>query len=144
LLEGLVFGARAGDAMRNAPVFAGPEEEDAAAEGALGKSASSPMVQAELRQKMWEQAGLLRDAAGLKEMQQWLTQKFDSLPDGTNREGVEARNIHAVASLIVQGSLAREESRGAHFRTDFPARDDTRFQKHSVIRGQAIEFVKTL
>jgi L-aspartate oxidase len=144
LLEGLVFGARAGDAMRNAPAFAGPEEEDAAAEAALGKSASSPMVQTELRQKMWEQAGLLRDAAGLNEMQKWLTQKFDSLPDGTNREGVEARNIHAVASLIVRSSLAREESRGAHFRTDFPARDDARFQNHSVIRGQAIEFVKTL
>ena len=143
LLEGLVFGARAGEAMRNAPAFAGPEERDAAAEGALGTFSSSPMEQAELRQKMWEKAGLLRDATGLVEMQKWLTEKIDSLPDGTNREGVEARNMHAVASLIVRSSLAREESRGAHFRTDFPARDDTRFQKHSVIRGQSIEFVKT-
>jgi L-aspartate oxidase len=144
LLEGLVFGARAGEAMRNAPAFAGPEEEDAAAEAALGKAASPAMEQAELRQKMWEQAGLLRNATGLKEMQQWLTEKIDSLPDGTSREEVEARNMHDVASLIVRSSLAREESRGAHFRTDFPARDDARFQKHSVIRGQAIEFVKTL
>ena len=37
-----------------------------------------------------------------------------------------------VAQAILLSALAREESRGAHFRSDFPRRDDQRFQKHSV------------
>jgi L-aspartate oxidase len=43
------------------------------------------------------------------------------------------RNLHAIGELIIRCALAREESRGAHYRNDFPIRDDARFQKHSVL-----------
>jgi L-aspartate oxidase len=48
------------------------------------------------------------------------------------RERAALRNIHQVALLIAQSALAREESRGAHFRTDFPTKR-AEFEKHSII-----------
>jgi succinate dehydrogenase/fumarate reductase flavoprotein subunit len=49
------------------------------------------------------------------------------------RAGVEARNIQVVAHLIAAAAILREESRGAHFRTDFPERDDARFRRSFVL-----------
>ena len=42
--------------------------------------------------------------------------------------------------LIAKSALAREESRGAHYRTDFPVHDDKKFLKHSVVAGEKIKF----
>jgi L-aspartate oxidase len=48
--------------------------------------------------------------------------------------------MHTVVSLIARCALAREESRGAHYRTDYPAKRPE-FQKHSVIsKAQAVTF----
>jgi L-aspartate oxidase len=44
------------------------------------------------------------------------------------------RNLQAIGELIVRSALAREESRGAHYRNDFSKRDDAHFQKHSVLK----------
>ncbi len=143
LLEGLVFGARAGEAMREAPAFMGGSATTVVT-ASEAESVESRMALGDLQLRMWRNAGLLRDARGLAEQRDWLAKHCDLLPAATSREGVETRNLHAVASLIVQGSLAREESRGAHFRTDFAARDDARFQKHSVIRGQDVDFIDAL
>ena len=55
---------------------------------------------------------------------------------------VEYRNLHTVSRLIVQSALAREESRGAHYRNDFPKRDDANFGKHSLVsKGRDVSFV---
>jgi succinate dehydrogenase/fumarate reductase flavoprotein subunit len=43
--------------------------------------------------------------------------------------------------LVARSALAREESRGAHYRTDFPAHNDTKFLKHSVVKGDLVKFV---
>jgi L-aspartate oxidase len=144
LLEGLVFGARAGEAMRDARDLSGVDRGEAAAgESAEGVSTTIISV-GDLRRKMWEQAGLLRDATALKEMRSWLSTNSGLLPAGTTRQEIETKNLHAVASLIVHSALRREESRGAHFRIDFPTRDDDLFQKHSVVRGQDLSFESTL
>ncbi|HYP09722.1 MAG TPA: hypothetical protein VER03_26090, partial [Bryobacteraceae bacterium] len=76
--------------------------------------------------------GIARDAAGLSEACQRLeSTTHQRLPKAT-RENYEVRNLHAVAMLIARCALARQESRGGHYRTDFP---ETRaeFQKHSQI-----------
>jgi L-aspartate oxidase len=132
LLEGLVFGARAAEAMReerdlNAAVVSGTGEPFPArldhADGLLQQ----------LQQVMWQKAGLLRDASGLRQGQAVLKDICVQLPAGTDRPSLELRNLHAIGELIVRSALAREESRGAHYRNDYPKRDDIRFQKHSVV-----------
>jgi L-aspartate oxidase len=52
----------------------------------------------------------------------------------------EAQNLHALGSLVARSALAREESRGAHYRTDFPVHDDAKFLKHSIVKGDSIRF----
>jgi L-aspartate oxidase len=132
LLEGLVFGARAAESMRE-------ERELTAAAGPLSDSPPASRLDHAgnllplLQQNMWEKAGLLRDASGLQQAQIILKQIGPELPVITDRPSLELQNLHAIAELIIRCALAREESRGAHYRNDFPIRDDARFQKHSVL-----------
>jgi L-aspartate oxidase len=123
LLEGLVFGARAAEAM----LEDNPQADSKAASGITSAPAASleapekiAALREHLRRQMWEHAGLLRDRAGLVEMQAELSALRPQLPDGMTREAVELRNLFVVAELITAAALAREESRGAHARTDFP------------------------
>jgi L-aspartate oxidase len=88
---------------------------------------------------MWKDAGLLRDANGLQQAQRGLAALAGTMPRGLFRRAVEARNLHAVAEMIVTSALGREESRGAHYRNDFPLRDAV--GKHSVMRQGRLEFV---
>ena len=135
LLEGLVFGARAAEAMRDEePVASKRPPRPKQAPTHEPRDFSGPLQ--ELQQLMWTRAGLLRDAEGLRAA----TSVLSVLPEagrGTflTRPLVEYRNLHTVSRLIVQSAFAREESRGAHYRNDFPQRDDARFGKHSVIAG---------
>ncbi len=64
----------------------------------------------------------------------------ERLPAAVSRRSCEARNIFQAATWIVRSALARLESRGAHFRTDYPATDDEKFRKHSVVRKDKISF----
>jgi L-aspartate oxidase len=63
----------------------------------------------------------------------------ESMPKGLFRRAVEARNLLVVAELIVASALGREESRGAHYRNDFPMHDTV--GRHSVMQKGRLEFV---
>ena len=90
---------------------------------------------ADLRGLMWKDAGLLRDGNGLREAQRRLDALAVTMPRGLFRRALEARNLHAVAGLIVASALGREESRGAHYRNDFPLHGAV--ARHSVMqRGE--------
>jgi L-aspartate oxidase len=91
---------------------------------------------------MWEKAGLLREASQLQEAQGELGKMRTELPGAADRVTQELRNLHTVGELIVNSALAREESRGAHYRLDFPGRDDERYARHSVVRKgeSSVEF----
>jgi len=137
LLEGLVFGARAASAMRETGAVPVGRVEKAR------KFAASPAENIagslnELQHRMWQDAGLLRDAAGLSAMQH-VMERTQFVP-AANRASLELANLHAVAELIVMSAVAREESRGAHYRNDFPMRDDAHFARHSVVRGNKVSF----
>ena len=141
LLEGLVFGALAAETMiAEAPVAeAGSLAVPEAVGGAVTSEAAAERWIAELRELMWKDAGLLRDAAGLEAAQRGLEALAAAMPRGLFRRAVEARNLHAVASVIVVSALGREESRGAHFRNDFPLKDSE--AKHSVMERGRLSFV---
>lgn len=139
LLEGLVFGARAAEAMRDERPVA-RERPPKQAPTQEPRNFSGPLQ--ELQQLMWTRAGLLRDADGLRAAMVEFP-RLSRVWRGTflTRPLVEYRNLHTVSRLIVQCALAREESRGAHYRNDFPQRDDARYGKHSVIaRGREVVF----
>ena len=146
LLEGLVFGVLAAETMvaEEGPVFReqGPEDATwiapAEADGVTTEAATERWI-AELRGLMWKHAGLLRDVTGLGEMRRRLDALAVTMPRGQFRRALEARNLHAVAGLIAASALGREESRGAHYRNDFPLRD--RVAKHSVMQRGKLEFV---
>ncbi len=149
LLEGLVFGARAAEAIlqegfsTNAENVAGIEDSTATADNksVAQKSNSNPSeLRERLRSLMWLHAGLLRDQAGLTTMQSELAAMRPQLPTATTREGAELRNLHTVAELITASALARKESRGAHARTDFPEHDSGRARHSRMVRGH-VDFI---
>jgi L-aspartate oxidase len=132
LLEGLVFGARAGEAMRNLAAVRHSREQSE-------KTAAPSMDVGHLRALMWECAGVVRSGEKLRGALNELTGA--TIRDARlDRAHGEARNLWQCAELIVRSAIAREESRGAHYRTDFPVHDDTRFKKHSIVQGAAIRF----
>ena len=139
LLEGLVFGARAAEAM--AAQTAVPSGQASLVDEITAGNGQIAAARGELQRTMWEKAGLLRDAVGLRAAEEELRVLEQQMPSAVNRDGIELRNLHAIAELIVAAGLAREESRGAHYRNDFPKRDDVHFGKHSVLaRDRAISF----
>jgi L-aspartate oxidase len=106
--------------------------------GAISESATERWI-TELRELMWKYAGLLRDKIGLHEAQRSLDALAVSMPKGLSRRALEARNLHTVAELIVAAALGREESRGAHYRNDFPQHSS--IAKHSVMQRGRLHFV---
>jgi L-aspartate oxidase len=156
LLEGVVFGARAGQAMmEDAPVAKrssaylpgnpAPKPENGEAKNAAknpNRAASSPALTT-IQDLMWKQVGILRTGKELKlaiEKLQHLELPGQERPC---RGSLELRNLRTLALLIARSALAREESRGSHYRMDFAYRDDEDFQKHSIVQcGKEIRFEK--
>ena len=136
LLEGLVFGARAGRAMRAAGQEARRGAAPAVDEPAGAASTGAGVEQ--IQRLAWERCGVVRSGEGLRQTCQWL--ETHGAPASLSREALETRNMRLVVWLVARCALAREESRGAHFRTDFPQKDPA-FEKHSVAKlGAAIRF----
>ena len=140
LLEGLVFGARAAEAM--SAETSGSAKKTAEPCRQAGPAADFGELRQKLQQSMWQKAGLLRDAAGLEGGLAEVRKLACEIPRDCSRALLELRNLQTVGELILRSALAREESRGAHFRNDFPQRDDAQFGKHSVIRQDRITFEK--
>ena len=141
LLEGLVFGARAGHAM--AEEAGGREEEKSASNGPVPNATFSPAAETliqQVRDIMWRNVGVVRSGTTLKHAIQDLETMRESLPHPSNRRACELNNLHAVGLLIARSAIARLESRGAHYRTDYPDHDDVKFKKHSVVQGEKVGF----
>ncbi len=117
LLEGLVFGSRVAAAMvDDRDRFVAPTRVDVP-ETALRlrpDAAHSAEIE-DLRRTMWDDVGVVRDAAGLTRASQRIAELAPRL--ATHPEG---RNLAEAARLITDAALAREESRGSHFRSDHP------------------------
>ena len=153
LLEGLVFGARAAEAMAadaspgaGVPLSAASPRRDAPPPRGDPERRASEADPAELiaalRRRTWDSLGLERDGEGLRGLLADL-RGFEAAVAGRpgRRAAAEARNLVAVAQSMAAGALFREESRGAHFRTDFPAPDDVRFHGHTLLTAEGPRLV---
>jgi len=143
LLEGLVFGARAGLAILLDGHGANRGWTAAPAAGAAQTPQHAPGIDAGLargmiarvRETAWRHLGIVRDEEGLKTAIDGLDPLLSPAPGvgRPSRVGLEAGNMATVASLIARCAIVREESRGAHYRADHPDRDDRRFGRSSTI-----------
>lgn len=143
LLEGLVFGARAADTMIAASPAASIRAAGHGAESFKAHSANNarkapeapPEIEqlaCEVRCLMLNKAGIIRNRNGLGQA----VARLDSLhlpaclPD---RRHYEVQSLVEVARLIARSALAREESRGAHYRSDHPLKNETAPPRHSFL-----------
>jgi len=142
LLEGLVFGARAGKTMRAElrRARANSAKPNRAVSNGPVETATEEVIR-EIQDLMWQDVGIVRSGKGLKAAIESVNRLAPRVAHPQTRRAHEAQNIHACASLIARSALAREESRGAHYRTDFPAHNDAKFLKHSIIKGDSIRFI---
>jgi L-aspartate oxidase len=85
----------------------------------------------ELQEIMWKNVGIIREQAGLKKANQNIERLYTFLCQGEDPlVYLEMVNMLTVARIVVQAALWRKESRGGHFRSDYPQRDDIRWIKH--------------
>jgi succinate dehydrogenase / fumarate reductase flavoprotein subunit len=159
LLDACVFGRRAGKAALDFTLSARLEgvneaEELRKARKMLDALLSTPETESandirnELKETMSNHAGVYRGEEGLllaKAALKSLRERFKSvrvtdkgkLFNSELVEALELSNMLEYSEIIVEGALARRESRGAHARTDFPKRDDANWLKHTLARKNA-------
>lgn len=142
LLEGLVFGARAGRSMREEKghVSAASGKRHPQASNGPVEMPTEQVIQ-EIQDLMWQDVGIVRTAGGMKRAIEKLNLLAPRLAHPKTRRAYEALNLQICGALVARSALARQESRGAHYRTDYPDHDDKKFLKHSLVKGDAVKFV---
>ncbi len=144
LLEGLVFGARAAAAMLNkqsaAPFPLPPPKPEAAGGNHTPAAMEAEKAVEAAREVLWDKVAIIRDGKQLSEAVARLGELSLPEPIPNLRSAHEAGNIVTVARLIAQCALARQESRGAHYRSDFPLKSNCKPARHSYISKDSAPF----
>jgi len=158
LLEGLVYGALTAATMtarRSSPiampqpvVVTTPWDSSAAARDGRKANRSQPLkldaekLSAEVRLLMWEKVGIIRTGDELSEA----VRRLEAIsppeePAAASRLAWEVRNLRDVAEAIARTALARQESRGTHYRSDFPLKAEAHPALHSYVsKGTGVYF----
>ena len=143
LLEGLVYGARAAVDMREQVTSQKSKRPSSpgklAAVSSNGQSAETEKLIQKIQGLMWQHVGVVRDGKALQTLVPQLRELQSHLPISADRRAHEAANI-LEAGLLSPLRPGTQESRGADYRLDHPLRDDAKYQKHSVVRGDNISF----
>ncbi|MCC7022829.1 MAG: succinate dehydrogenase flavoprotein subunit [Thermomicrobiales bacterium] len=155
LVDLVVFGRRAGrhmlDFVRHSDLPALPVDPEFLARAEVSDLLSRPKQEAmadvrrDLQVMMMDKASVVRSAesltaakAGLVELRsRYARAGIDDHGTTFNTDLMEAFELGAMldcAEAVVEGALARQESRGAHYREDFPTRDDVNWLKHTMLR----------
>lgn len=116
LLEGLVFAERVARSALEATPISRPPDTRRWTIPELHDPAAASAAAREIRALMWAHAGIERTSAGLRACLASLSSIESRLPAGA----VEEANMALTARLITEAALFREESRGGHYRADFP------------------------
>jgi L-aspartate oxidase len=91
-----------------------------------------PPSHSALQQLLWDKVGIIRNKESMTEAADVLATWQKSLPQPTDRPSYELNNLVITGRLITEAALLREESRGAHFRSDFP-HSSPQWQRHIVL-----------
>lgn len=143
LLEGLVFGTRVGRSAieksnrKLSPLkfkYTFPQKADILID--------REDLKRSIRSLMWRNVSIEREEDGLKsaegKIKEWM--KYAFLKEFSDTSGFETLNMLILALLITITSSLRKESRGAHFRKDYPQQDDNNWKKHIVISKEGIKY----
>ncbi len=136
LLEGLVLGCRAGHAAGRAAAAQSGDMPPRHVRGELPSSGADSLdlgdVSNSLKSLTWRLVGIERTEDGLREAEEnidfWCS--YVIAKEFHFRAGWELQNMLTAAKIIAVAARQRQESRGVHFRTDFPRADDERWRKH--------------
>ncbi|MDD3726270.1 MAG: L-aspartate oxidase [Candidatus Ratteibacteria bacterium] len=143
LLEGLVFGTRTGISameeigrkfIKSRYRYAFPQKADILID--------KEDLKRSIRSLMWRNVGIEREEITLKNAEGKITEwmKYAFLKEFPDTTGFETLNMLILALLITKASSIRKESRGAHFRKDYPEQDDKNWRKHIVIKKDGVEY----
>ena len=125
LLEGLVFSRRIAARLREGlPPLQAPVEDNRA----LGLVPGD--LRGEVQRRMTERAGVLRSFEGLTEGAQALDVLAARRAEVADTDAWETTNLLTISRAMVEAALMREETRGSHWREDFPDRDDDTWSRH--------------
>ena len=87
----------------------------------------------QIRNILWREVGIIRNGRDLARALEQLRAMDVARPEKLGRPECELHNVWTLAQLITRCALAREESRGSHYRSDFAFPDDEKFRKHSLV-----------
>jgi len=143
LLESVVFSKRV---MQRTEVTSPPrhreERSDEAISYCLPRREVLPKVPRlnlpNLQSLMWDKVGIIRSGEGIEEATGILATWQSLLSQPSDRSSYELNNLVLCARLVTEAALLRKESRGAHFRTDFP-KASPEWQRHTVFRKNDIK-----
>ena len=131
LLESLVFSVRAASAAAENLDIELPAAElkiKHRREGKGSEQVDLAKIRKSIRNLMWDNVGIIRNVEMLQEAHIYLQKHTDLQP--TTRSDYELQNMLVLSRLITDGALIRQESRGAHYRFNYPDRDDVHWHRH--------------
>jgi L-aspartate oxidase len=149
LLECLVYGVRVARTMiKGCPGLRAPTATSAPEVPAVGSGHSrqtttpidSSTLASEVRRIMWEKVGIIRHGRDLREASRRLDAYSAPTKASTCRPHFEAQNLLDLARLITRCAAAREESRGVHYRVDFPLKQESAPSLHSYISANSVVY----
>ncbi len=155
LLEGLVFGRRAAEGMIHsigpAKFPVGSPHPASSSSGSAesphfsaGRGTEEELKKAvlEIQRLMWEKVGVIRAANDLAAALHKIETISLPEPSHASRQYYEARSILEAARLVTRCASSRKESRGAHYRSDFPLKDESLPAQHSYISKESSGYFK--
>jgi L-aspartate oxidase len=140
LLEGLVYGAHAGEGASRQAAQSADDFRALPLENPRLEDSTEPMDLADIRNSlkslMWRSAGVRRAGDQLGEAEEAVDRWCGYVLARQFQEpgGWELQNMLTVSRLMIRAALTREETRGVHVRTDFPATDNANWRRHLTFR----------
>ena len=132
LMETVVFGKRV---VEHLAAGGGGRAEPSRGRRAISPAAGTAPSHAAIQDLMWRAAGIERDGDGLRAALR-VTASWPGAREAATRPLFERKQMALLGSLMLEAALARTESRGGHFRGDFPTRDDEHWRRQQVwVRG---------